>query len=136
MKQFIFRYEPQESLEKLKRDVKHVINTKERQVEPKNLIVTDNIKALYQIVNENRLELFACLKEKQPANLQELSQLLHRNQSAVEKDVQSLADLGIIKLQKKGLEIKPIALYEKIVFDFGTSKKITKEQARPVASSL
>jgi len=134
MKQFIFRYEPQESLEKLKKDVKHAINTKERQVEPKNLIVTDNIKALYQIVNENRLELFACLKEKQPANLQELSQLLHRNQSSVEKDVQSLADLGIIKLQKKGLEVKPVALYEKIVFDFGTSK--VKEQARPVSSSF
>lgn len=134
MKQFIFRYEPQESLEKLKRDVKHAINAKERQVEPKNLIVTDNIKALYQIVNENRLELFACLKEKQPANLQELSQLLHRNQSAVEKDVQSLADLGIIKLQKKGLEVKPVALYEKIVFDFGTSK--VKERSRPAASSF
>jgi predicted transcriptional regulator len=134
MKQFIFRYSPQESLEKLKRDVKHTINTKQRQVEPKNLIVTDNIKALYQIVNENRLELFACLKEKQPANLQELSQLLHRKQSAVKKDVQSLADLGIIKLQKKGLEIKPVALYEKIVFDFGASK--AKEQTRTTASFL
>ncbi|RHZ37668.1 hypothetical protein [endosymbiont GvMRE of Glomus versiforme] len=134
MRQFIFRYDPQESLEKLRKDVKHAIRTKEKQVEPRNLIVTNDIRVFYQVVNENRLELFACLKDKQPANLQKLSQLLHRDQKEVERDVQSLVDLGIVKLKKQGQEIKPIALYEKIVFDFGANK--VKEQERLITSSL
>jgi len=55
--------------------------------------------------------------EKKPNNLTELSRLLNKDYANVWKDVQALQGLEIIKLKKEGKEIRPIALYERIVFD-------------------
>jgi hypothetical protein len=43
--------------------------------------------------------------------------------------VQALQSLEIIKLKKVGKEIQPIALYEKITFDFSALRKIPKTPA-------
>jgi predicted transcriptional regulator len=58
------------------------------------------------------------LRTKQPNNIQELAQLLHRDYANVWRDCQVLANCRIIKLKKLEKEIKPVALYEQIVIDF------------------
>jgi hypothetical protein len=37
--------------------------------------------------------------------------------------------MGIIRLKKSGKEIQPLALYEKIVFDFGTKRGARVKEA-------
>lgn len=49
--------------------------------------------------------------------------MLHKDYFLVKKETENLAAMEIIELQQQSQEIKPIALYEKIKFDLGTSKR-------------
>jgi len=120
MKRFIFRYDPQHSVRQIFTDMKQAIKNKEKNIQPKNVVITNNVEVIYQVLNKSRLDLYSCLVEKQPSSLKELVQLVSRNYQEVEEDVNMLIDLGIIKLIKQGSEIKPIALYEKVVIELPT----------------
>jgi predicted transcriptional regulator len=65
--------------------------------------------------------------EKKPSSLTELAHLLKKDYANVWKDVQVLEGLGIIKLKKgeQSKEIKPVALYDRIVFDLPVGKAIS-----------
>jgi len=83
-------------------------------------------------MTKNRLRMFEVLVEKKPNNLTEWASLLHKDYSMIRTDARVLEAMGIIKLEKLGKkassscggsdinykEIKPIALYKRIVFDF------------------
>ena len=76
--------------------------------------------------------MFQVLVEKKPANLSELASLLQKDYTMVRTDVKILEGMGIIKLEKlkknarsgyggadiSYKEVRPIALYKRIVFDF------------------
>jgi predicted transcriptional regulator len=67
--------------------------------------------------------MFEVIIEKNPVNIEELANLLHKNYDMVRRDAHILEGMGIIKLERtekeKGYKtIKPIALYKRIVFDF------------------
>ncbi|CAG8844597.1 33865_t:CDS:1, partial [Racocetra persica] len=89
-----------------------------KHIQPKNIIVANKLETIYRIASQTRLDLLACLVKKQPANLQELAQLLRRDYANVWRDCQALNSLRIIKLKKAGREIRPTALYEKIIIEF------------------
>src|SRR5438876_454486 len=82
-----------------------------------------SIKDIMEEFISPRPKLFACMVENKPKSLYQLAKLLKRDYANVYKDVQNLVTMGIIKLvkEKKGQEgerIRPIPLYDKIVFDF------------------
>lgn len=120
MKKFIFRYDPQHSVRQMFTDMKQAINSKEKSIQPKNVIITNNVEVIYQVLNKSRLDLYSYLVEKKPSSLGELAELVNRSYQAVEEDINMLVDLGIVKLVKKETELKPIALYEKVIIEFPT----------------
>ncbi|CAG8654948.1 12490_t:CDS:2, partial [Ambispora leptoticha] len=99
-------------------------------VEP-HIVRSNSIEALSSNLTKNRLQLFATLVEKKPVNLTELAHLLQKDYALVRRDARILEGMGLIKLEKvanqaqnghgSGIrfnEVRPIALYKRIVFDF------------------
>ncbi len=117
-KKFIFKYEPQASAKEMFTHLEETIKTGKKYIQPKNVSITSDLAVINRIISKTRLELFSVLRTKQPNNIQELAQLLHRDYANVWRDCQVLANCRIIKLKKLEKEIKPVALYEQIVIDF------------------
>ena len=131
---FIFQYDPQASPKRMFEHFKESIETGKKHLQPKNVLVSNNLEVIYRSITPVRLEIFTCLIEKKPNNLTELAQLLKRDYANVWKDVQALQGLEIIKLKKVGKEIRPVALYDQITFDFSLAKKPV-EVSRPSLAS-
>jgi predicted transcriptional regulator len=117
-KQFIFRYEPNISLEKITADCQNVIKSGRKFIQPKNVLLVSSMEGISQIMSPARLNLFNCLIEKQPNSILELAEYLQRDYEEVEKEVRSLEGMGIIKLKKTGKMVQPIALYQQITIEF------------------
>ncbi len=92
-------------------------------------------------MTKNRLRLFATLVEKKPTNLTELAHLLQKDYTMVRRDAHILEGMGIIKLEKvtkeaqnnhgsgvKFKEVRPVALYKRIVFDFPIQEQVAVEK--------
>jgi predicted transcriptional regulator len=62
--------------------------------------------------------LFTFLVRKKPNSLTELTKLLYRDYDEVLKNAQILKGEGIIELKPENGEIRPIALYDRVIFDF------------------
>jgi predicted transcriptional regulator len=132
-KTFIFRYDPYFSPRQMFTEFGEAIHGK-KYIQPENVMMANDLAVIHQIISKARLELFACLKEKQPKNIQELASLLHQDYGNVANDCQILANCGIIKLEGKDKEIQPIALYEQIVLDFPTRKISTERENFNISS--
>ncbi|CAG8441135.1 9188_t:CDS:2, partial [Cetraspora pellucida] len=96
-----------------------------------HIVRSNSIEALSSNMTKNRLLIFATLVEKKPANLTELAHLLQKDYALVRREARILEGMGLIKLEKvsketpnqqgtkvKFSEIKPVALYKRIIFDF------------------
>ena len=101
-------------------------------------------------MTKNRLRLFATIVEKKPTNLTELAHLLQKDYTLVRREARILEGMGLIKLEKlakeaqnsqgsgvRFKEIRPVALYKRIVFDFPIQEEVRSEKKgvvdRPVA---
>ena len=120
-KTFVFKYDPESSMERLFTDLQQAWQGKLKVVEP-NIIRSNSIKALLHGLTEERLELFSVLVKEKPDNLVQLANYLHRDYQAVKKDSEILAAWGVIELQEE----KPIALYEKITLEFPAYTEVSK----------
>ena len=120
-KTFIFKYDPTISLEKMGEDMLKAVRTGKPSVHLHQISFA-SIKDITEEFISPRPRLFACLVEKQPQSLYQLAKLLNRDYANVYKDVKSLVAMGIIKLKKEGERIKPIPLYDSIMFDFQVKK--------------
>jgi len=118
-KTFIFKYDPESSMEKLFTDLQQAWQGKLKAVEP-NIIRSNSIKALLQGLTEERLELFSVLAKKKPDNLTQLADYLHRDYQSVKKDSEILSSWGVIELQGE----KPVALYDRITLEFPTYPEV------------
>src|SRR5256885_10281119 len=127
-KQFIFRYEPNISLEKITTDCQEAIETSKKFIQPKNVLLISSIEGIAQIMSPARLNLFNCLIEKQPSNIQELADYLKRDCVETEKNLRSLEGIGIIKLKKVGQVVQPVALYQQITIEFPTGAEKEKSK--------
>ena len=118
---FIFRYDPHSSFEGIFTSFWDAVDNKITSVES-NIIRSSSIESLSTNMNKNRLRLFAILVEKQPINLTELARLLRKDYTLVRRDARILEGMGLIKLEKQVRgnlhDVKPIALYKRVVFDF------------------
>ena len=125
-KTFIFKYDPAISLKRMGEDILETVHTGKPNINLHQI----NFANLEDLINEftsPRPRLFACLVEEQPQSLYQLAKLLKRDYANVYKDVQNLVTMGIIKLKKEkkgegGERIRPIPLYDEIVFDFQVKK--------------
>lgn len=128
---FIFRYDPNSSFEGMFEEFWEAVDGKLSKNEP-NIVRSNSIEALTGNMTKNRLRMFQVLVEQKPNNLSELATLLQKDYAMVRSDVKILEGMGIIKLEKleknarsgsggaeiNYKEVKPIALYKRIVFDF------------------
>jgi predicted transcriptional regulator len=133
-KKFIFKYEPKASVKEIFTHLEESIKMGKKYIQPENISITNDLAVISRILSKTRLELFSMIREKQPNNIQELSQLLHRDYSNVWRNCQVLASCKIIELKKKGKETRPIALYDQIVVDFPIL--ISKEENTEISRSL
>ena len=127
---FIFRYDPHSSLDRMFAEFWEAVDGKRETVEP-HIVRSNSIEALSTNMTKNRLRLFATIVEKKPTNLTELAHLLQRDYTLVRREARILEGIGLIKLERMGKEVsnangssvrfkevRPIALYQRIVFDF------------------
>ncbi|CAG8582446.1 17558_t:CDS:2 [Racocetra persica] len=118
----------------------HENNGKIESVEP-HIVRSNSIEAFSTNMTKNRLLIFATLVEKKPTNLTELAHLLQKDYALVRRETRILEGMGLIKLEKvsketpnqqgskiKFSEIKPIALYKRIIFDFPILKGVPVEK--------
>jgi len=129
MKNFIIQYNPYHTVKGMFQEFEQAIEGK-KLVQPKNLMIVSDLGVVDKLITKSRMELFACLQEKKPKNVQELVSLLGRDRDSIQEDLQILNGLDIIKLKKEGPEIKPIALYDRIVFDFHVVQSISVDGER------
>jgi predicted transcriptional regulator len=130
-KQFIIKYDPSYSLGKMFNHLDQAIEGK-KHLQPENVIVCHDLATIYSTITKNRLDLLTFLVSKQPENIYQLAKLLKRSYSHVWTDCQTLNGLGIIELKKSDNDeekIRPIALYEEIIFNFPV-KQIVESNSR------
>jgi len=132
-KTFTFKYEPTISLKQMGEEMQKAVRTGKPAVNLHQISFA-SIEDIMGEVISLRPKLFTCLVENHPPSLHQLARLLKRNYNQVYKDAQSLSTMGIIKLEKDGEDIKPIPLYDKIVFDFQV-KKVFPSQVENFAAA-
>ncbi|KLL03398.1 MAG: transcriptional regulator [Mycoplasmataceae bacterium RV_VA103A] len=125
-KTFIFKYDPKITLEGMFSDFWKATKGKLHLAKPHE-ISSPHIKAILTSINKEQWEMFDTLAKKKPSSLTELTKLVNRNYNDVLKDADVLESMGIIKLEKKDSEIKPVALYDRIAFDFGFQEPSLKD---------
>lgn len=59
-----------------------------------------DISQLNKVFSAQRLRIIEAIKRKRPNSIRELSKILDREQSNVQRDVQELANLGVIQLKR------------------------------------
>jgi predicted transcriptional regulator len=76
-------------------------------------------------MTESRLQVFYGIADQQPTSIYQLAQLLKRDQANVLRDVKTLEAMRLIRLEseKDGdrERLRPVANYDRIVFDFGAA---------------
>lgn len=135
-KTFTFKYDPSISLGGTFVRMNEVVRTGKPHIQ-KDCSIVNSIEAIYRSMTKSRLELFQCLVDKQPTSLYQLAQLLKRDYAGVWRDAKVLAGTGIIELKEEGEKLKPIALYDRIVFDFPVKEVVdlaNKQSVEPILS--
>ncbi|CAG8439621.1 2068_t:CDS:2 [Cetraspora pellucida] len=122
-KQFIIQYDPSYSLGKMFDHFEQAAAGK-KYLQPQNVIVCHDLTTIYSTITKNRLDLLTFLMAKQPKNIYQLAQL--DKEEINEKVADNGSSVG------KKAKVRPIALYEEIVFNFPvkeivdlTNKRVT-----------
>src|SRR4051812_776599 len=111
-KTFTFKYDPTATPRQMFANMWETVDTGKKNIQPKNIMIANKVEIIYRVASPARLDLLTCVLQKQPNNIQELSQLLQRDYANVWRDTQALASCGVIELRKQGQEVRPIALYD------------------------
>src|SRR6185436_8752465 len=118
MKNFIIQYNPyHHTVKGMFQEFEQATEGK-KLVQPKNLMIVNDLGVVDKLTTKSRMELLSCLQEKKPNNIKELASLPDRDQNSVQEDLKVLNRLDIVKLKKEGPEVKPIALYDRISIRF------------------
>ena len=122
MKTFTFRYNPKATPKDLFARVEQAAKTGVPDLE-KDELSSNSINALLSTMTAGRIQLFYAIANQNPDSMYQLAQLLERDHPNVIRDVKVLEGVGLVKLvaEKDGERerMRPVALYERIIFDFG-----------------
>jgi predicted transcriptional regulator len=80
---------------------------KPKRNEPK--IWFSSIKSLSEVLNENNMRLLKIIDEQKPESIKELATIVARKPSNLSRTLNTMARYGIIRIEKKGKNSKPIA---------------------------
>lgn len=131
MKTFTFKFDPNVSLKQMFDEFKKAMNSKTNRIE-EDTVLSPSIDAIFSSMNKTKLDLFYCIAQMKPTSLYHLAKLLDRDYANVLRDAKSLEMIGLIELRKNSEgerdKLRPIALYDRIVFDFGAASAKTPKQ--------
>ncbi len=140
MKTFTFKLDTSISLRGMFNDFKEVMATPGKTAIEKDSITSQTIEAILTSMTKSRLDLFYCIARSKPGSLYELAKILDRDQANVLRDTKALEAMGIIKLnptKEHGRDkLEPIALYDRIVFDFGATLAKSKRHLKREKTNL
>ena len=134
-KTFTFKYDPTISLEGTFVRMNEAVRTKKSHIQ-KDCSIANSIETIYRSMTKSRLELFQCLVDKQPNSLYQLAKLLKRDYAGVWRDAKVLAGTGIIELKEEREKLRPIPLYDRIVFDFPVKEVVDLYHKQLIEPSL
>jgi predicted transcriptional regulator len=91
----------------------------------------ESIKSFAQLLGDENQELLQIIDEMEPNNMKQLVERTGRKASNLSRTLHSLEARGIIKLEKNGKEVKPVALATSFIVEINKPKrKIASVRAR------
>lgn len=69
---------------------------------------------LHRVTRPKNLELLQTLARKQPASIRETARLVDRDVRQVHRNLEELAELGLIEFEEKGRSKRPLVWYDEI----------------------
>ncbi|WP_188055566.1 transcriptional regulator [Oryzomonas rubra] len=91
----------------------------------------ESIKSFAQLLGDENQELLQIIDEVKPDNMKQLVEMTGRKASNLSRTLHSLEARGIIKLEKNGNEVKPVALATSFIVEINKPKrKIAPVMAR------
>jgi predicted transcriptional regulator len=119
MKTFTFKYDPNPQKTTFD-NMKRSMLTGEINIQ-KDSIYCSSAEDMIKVMTKSRFEIFTTIVEKAPESLTLLAKVLDKDLGNVHRDAKVLETLGLIKLKrspgKRGSKLKPIALYDRIIFE-------------------
>ena len=84
------------------------------------IITLESWEILGKLLSPTRLQILAEIPHRKPKSIAELSRQLKRDFKNVHKDVQFLADIGLLDLKEEGPRntLRPVAKYKEIELPF------------------
>ena len=84
------------------------------------IITLESWEILGKLLSPSRLQILAEIPNRKPKSIAELARQLKRDFKNVHKDVQFLADIGLIDLKEEGPRntLRPVAKYKEIELPF------------------
>ena len=134
MKTFTFRYDPMSKPSALFADLARAAKAGAAgtQTIQKDEMSSNSIHAILSAMTEGRLQVFYAIADHQPASLNQLSQILKRDQANVLRDVRTLEAMRLVTLLTEHdgdrERLRPIVNYDRIVFDFGAARVVDKHK--------
>ena len=125
MKTYTFRYDPGATLEQMGKRMIQAARTGKPHIRKDEMACAD-LKTLLKIAREGRLEIFRTIVNQKPDSIHALAKILDKDHSYIFRECQVLEGFGLIRLEKTEGEgrpkVRPIALYDRIVFDMGMNE--------------
>lgn len=138
MKTFTFRYNPKSTPKDLFSRLEKAAKSGVANIE-KDEASSNSINAMLSTMTAGRIQLFYAIADQKPESMYELAQLVNRDHANVIRDVKVLEGLGLVRLEaeKNGERerLRPIALYDRLVFDFGEAGISSMEPRKKTAAS-
>jgi len=89
------------SLDELGKEAINSIKNRKQNIQPDNIIYFDSWTSFRGFMSLQKLEILMMISSLEPKSIYELTRLLDRSLSAVQKDCEALAQVGFITLEKK-----------------------------------
>lgn len=87
-----------------------------------------------RLLSDARFELLETIRAENPESIRELARLVERDVSTVHKDIELLADHGIVELRSEGRNKRPTVAYEEIHIDVDLSFESDASAETPARS--
>lgn len=102
-------------------------------------VMSNSIHAILSTMTAGRIQLFYAIADKKPESIYHLAQILDRDPANVIRDVKTLEGLDLVRLLSerdgKRERLRPVALYDRLVFDFGEAGVLSTETRKKTAAS-
>jgi predicted transcriptional regulator len=125
MKTFHVKYDPKSSTNVLNR-LRAAVKTRTPQGDA-GVLWCDSYESMFRVISPARMDIIDAIREHKPDSIYELAKLLERDVGNVHRDVKSLAEIGILRLDEADSgdreRMRPVVLFDKIVWEMELPKK-------------